>query len=249
MAAIPGKIVDAKTREPIIGATVILEGTVFGAGTDLDGRYTILNIPPGSYSLKVSAIGYGGINRKYVQVSIYLTTREDFELSEAAIQTQEVVAIAEKPLVQKDLTASTAVISSGQLQALPVTEFTQVLNLQAGYVGGHVRGGRKGEVGYWIDGVPVTDSYDGSNVVEVNKDMIQELQLISGAFNAEYGQAMSGIVNIATKDGGTDFHGSVSSYIGDYVSANDEIFKGIDKINPFAIRNFEIGRASCRERV
>ncbi len=236
---IAGKIVDAKTREPIIGATVLLEGTVFGAGTDLDGRYTILNIPPGTYSLKVSAIGYGGINRKNVQVSIDLTTREDFELSEAAIQTQEVVAIAEKPLVQKDLTASTAVISSDQLQTLPVTEFTQVLNLQAGYVGGHVRGGRKGEVGYWIDGVPVTDSYDGSNVVEVNKDMIQELQLISGAFNAEYGQAMSGIVNIATKDGGTDFHGSVSSYIGDYVSANDEIFKGIDKINPFAIRNFE----------
>lgn len=236
---ISGKVIDAKTREPIIGASVIIEGTVLGAGTDIEGKYTILNVPPGIYTIKVSAVGYGQISRKNVQVSIDLTTKEDFEMIEAAIQTQEVVAIAEKPLVQKDLTASTAVVTSSQLQALPVTEFTQVLNLQAGYIGGHVRGGRKGEVGYWIDGIPITDSYDGSNVVEVNKDMIQELQLISGAFNAEYGQAMSGIVNIATKEGGQEFHGSVSSYFGDYVSNHDDIFKGIDKINPFSIRNFE----------
>ena len=236
---IAGKILDLKTREPIIGASILVEGTVYGAGTDLDGRFTILNLSPGTYTIRVSAVGYGSMVRKNVQVSIDLTTREDFDLTEATIQTQEVVAIAEKPLVQKDLTASTAVVSSDQLQTLPVTEFSQVLNLQAGYVGGHVRGGRKGEVGYWIDGVPVTDAYDGSNVVEVNKDMIQELQLISGAFNAEYGQAMSGIVNIATKDGGTDFHGSASTYFGDYVSTHKDIFKGIDKIDPFSIRNFE----------
>jgi outer membrane receptor for ferrienterochelin and colicin len=236
---IAGKVVDVKTKEAVIGANVLIEGTSFGAATDLDGNYYIINIPPGTYTLKVSAVGYGGQSRKNVQVSIDLTSRQEFELTEAAIQTQEVVVVAEKPMVTKDLTASTAVVNSEQLQSLPVTEFTQVLNLQAGNVGGHVRGGRGGEVGYWIDGVPVTDVYDGSNVVEVNKDMIQELQMISGAFNAEYGQAMSGIVNIATKEGGDSYHGTISTYFGDYVSSHDDIFKGIDKINPAAIYNIE----------
>jgi outer membrane receptor for ferrienterochelin and colicin len=236
---IAGKIVDSKSKEPIIGASVLIDGTVMGAASDLDGNFNILNVPPGTYTLKVSAVGYGNSTRKNVKVSIDLTTREEFQLVESTVQTEEVVIVAEKPMVTKDLTASTAVVSADQLQALPVTEFSQVLNLQAGYVGGHVRGGRKGEVGYWIDGIPVTDVYDGGNVVEVNKDMIQELQMISGAFNAEYGQSMSAIVNIATKDGGDKLKGTISSYFGDYLSNGKDIFKRIDEFSPTAIRNFE----------
>ena len=236
---IAGRVIDSKTKEPVIGASVLIEGTRQGASTDLEGRYTIINVPPGNYTLRVSSIGYSNSVRTNVQVSIDLTSRQDFDLIESIIESDEVIVIAEKPLIRKDLTASTAVVGAEQLQTLPVTEFSQILNLQAGYVGGHVRGGRSGEVGYWIDGIPVTDAYDGSNVVEVNKDMIQELQLVSGAFNAEYGQAMSGIVNIATKEGGNEFHGSVSTYIGDYVSTHKDIFKGIDEINPVNIRNFE----------
>jgi outer membrane receptor for ferrienterochelin and colicin len=68
---------------------------------------------------------------------------------------------------------------------------------------------------YWIDGVPVTDAYDGSQVVEVNKNLVREVQLVSGAFNAEYGQAMSGIVNIAPRKGGKQYSGGVRAYGGD----------------------------------
>ncbi len=122
---------------------------------------------------------------------------------------------------------------------MPVTEFQEVLQLQAGIVGGSVRGGRQGEVVYAIDGVPVTDVYDGSTVVDVNANSIQELQFVSGAFNAEYGKALSGYVNIATKDGNNKFDGNVTSYIGEYVSQHNDIFRNIDDINPVNIYNFE----------
>jgi outer membrane receptor for ferrienterochelin and colicin len=238
---ISGKVSDARTKEALIGVNVVIEGTVLGAATDLDGNYMILNIPPGSYSVKASAVGYGGVTKTEVRVSIDLTTTLDFELSEVAIQAQEVVVVAERPLVQKDLTASTAIVNADQIKALPVTEFTQILSLQAGYMDGHLRGGRAGEISYWIDGVPVTDVYDKSLVIEVNKNLIQELQVISGAYNAEYGQAMSGIVNIATKEGGDKFGGSATTYAGDYASTHDGVFQGLGlkRFNPTRIRNFE----------
>jgi hypothetical protein len=122
---------------------------------------------------------------------------------------------------------------------LPVTEFSEILELQAGVVGGNVRGGRRGEVVYAIDGVPVTDVYDGSTVVDVNASSIQELQFISGAFNAEYGRALSAFVNLATKEGDNRFTGSVTTYFGDYFTQNENIFRGGKDFNPTAIRNFE----------
>jgi hypothetical protein len=237
---IAGTVKDKKTGEPLIGCNIVLEGTSMGAATDLDGRYTILNVPPGTYTIAVTLVGYLPTKIKEVRVNIDLTATIDVQLSETILELgQEVVIIAERPLVQRDQTAKTAIIGRDQLNALPVNEFSQVLSLQAGFVAGSLRGGRSGEVAYWIDGVPVTDVYDGSQVVEVNKNLVQEVQLVSGAFNAEYGQAMSGIVNIATREGGKKFTGSVSLYGGDYQSADKELFLGIDKFSPTAIRNIE----------
>lgn len=236
---IAGVVKDDKTGEELIGANVVIEGTTRGAATNVDGYFVILNVPPGKYTFVASAVGYNRKTVTNVNVSIDLTTTINFNLSSEVVQQEEVVVVAERPVIQKDLTAKTAVIGSDQIAALPVTEVSQLLSLQAGFVAGSLRGGRSGEVAYWIDGVPVTDVYDGSQVVEVNKNLIQELQLVSGAFNAEYGQAMSGIVNIATKEGSSKFTGSVGSYVGDYVSSHTDIFPGIDKVSPTAIRNFE----------
>ncbi len=236
---IAGVVKDDKTGEEIVGANVVIEGTTRGAATNVDGYFVILNVPPGKYTLVASAVGYNRKTVTNVSVSIDLTTTINFNLPSDVVQQEEVIVVAEKPIIQRDLTAKTAVIGNEQISALPVTEVSQVLSLQAGFVAGSLRGGRSGEVAYWIDGVPITDVYNGSQVVEVNKNLIQELQLVSGAFNAEYGQAMSGIVNIATKEGSSKFTGGVGSYIGDYVSSHTDVFPGIDKISPTAIRNFE----------
>lgn len=200
---ISGHIVDGSTKEPLAGASVLVVGTSLGAATDLDGRYVILDVPPGSCSVRVSEVGYQPMVLTDLRVSIDLTTVADFSLAESAITTQAVVVVAERPLIQKDMTSTTAVVDSKQIQSLPVTSFQDVLALQAGVVAGHYRGGRNGETTFMIDGVPVTDVYDGGTVINVNTNSIEEMQLVTGAFNAEYGQAMSGIVNIATKDGGS----------------------------------------------
>jgi outer membrane receptor protein involved in Fe transport len=217
-----------------------LLGTTQGAASDLDGYYAILNVKPGTYSLKASAIGYGAMTVSNIRVSIDLTSKVDFTLAESAVQlAKEVVVIAEKPIVTKDLTSSTAIVGAEDIAALPVTEFQEVLQLKAGIVGGTVRGGRRGEVVYAIDGVPMTDVYDGSTVVDVNANSIQELQFVSGAFNAEYGKALSGYVNIATKDGDDKFTGNFSTYVGGYYSTRTNIFRYLDHFKPLNIRNFE----------
>ncbi len=219
----------------------MVEGTSSGAATNIDGFYNILNLPPGKYTLIASAVGYNKKTITNVSVSIDQTTTIDFLVSSQVVEGEEVTITAVRPLVQKDQTAKTAVVGGEQIAALPVTEVAQVLQLQAGFVGGSLRGGRKGEVAYWIDGVPVTDNFNGSQVVEVNKNLVQELQLVSGAFNAEYGQAMSGIVNIATKEGGQKFTGGAGGYIGQYVTtySGDSLFPGLNKVDPAAIRNIE----------
>ena len=93
--------------------------------------------------------------------------------------------------------------------ALPVEEVSDVVQLQAGVTQGrdgqlHIRGGRSEEVAYVVDGVAMGDAYSGDLAVEVENSSVQELQVISGTFNAEYGRAMSGIVSIVTKDGGEE---------------------------------------------
>jgi outer membrane receptor protein involved in Fe transport len=236
---IAGVVKDAQTGETLVGVNVIVDGTTMGAATNVDGQYFILNIPPGKYALVASAVGYNKKTVANVAVSIDLTTTIDFQISSQVVESEEVTITATRPLVQRDLTAKTAVVGGEQISALPVTEVGQVLNLQAGFVDGKLRGGRSGEVAYWIDGVPVTDGFNGGQVVEVNKNLVQELQLVSGAFNAEYGQAMSGIVNIATKEGGPKFSGGAGAYIGQYVTTEKDLFPGLDKFDPTAIHNYE----------
>ncbi|MBC8401819.1 MAG: carboxypeptidase-like regulatory domain-containing protein, partial [Candidatus Marinimicrobia bacterium] len=193
---IAGRATDAATGEPMIGCNIIVQDIGLGAASDIDGNYYIINVPPGIYDIKAVMIGYSTVNLTGVEVASDFTTQANFELPTEVLKGQEVTVVAVKPLINRDLTASTSVVSSADFEALPVTEISEALELQAGFVDGHLRGGRSGEVSYWIDGVPMTDVYDGGTVVDVNKNAVEEMQLISGAFNAEYGQAMSGIVNI-----------------------------------------------------
>ncbi|NUN69239.1 MAG: TonB-dependent receptor [Bacteroidetes bacterium] len=236
---IVGTVIDAKSGEPLPGVNIILVGTSYGAVSDFEGNFLILNLQPGVYTIRASSIGYTPVSYSNIQVKSDLTTKQDFKLSEETVIGDEVVITAERPLVQKDLTATTAVVGGDDIKQLPVTEIGQVIGLQAGNVAGSIRGGRSGETAYWIDGVPVTDAFNGSAVVDVNPSMVQELQVLSGAFNAEYGQAMSGIVNIVTREGAEKYTGSITAYAGDFLSNHSDIFKGIQKFEPLNIRNIE----------
>ena len=235
---IAGRVTDAENGDAVIGAAVMIEGSSLGAAADINGDYFILNIPPGDVTLRVTAIGYGPRTIQGVHVISDQTSTINFALSVEAISTSEVIVTAEKKLIEADRTFATSTVSSSDIQALPVTTLGQVIEIQAGVVDGHFRGGRSNEVMYLVDGISVTDAYDNSQGTQVDNKVVQELQVISGTFNAEYGQAMSGVVNIITKEGAKDYHGSVTSEFGDYVSTHDDIWMNINDVTPMAVQDY-----------
>lgn len=233
---IAGSVVDAQTNEPLIGANVVLQGTTMGASSDVDGQYFILNIPPGKYTLVTSSVGYAKIEIGNVAVVVDQTTRIDFKLQSAAVQLSDVTVTAERPLVQRDLTSTVSSVSGDQLSQLPLEDVASVVNLQAGVVDGHFRGGRSNEVKYLIDGVAVNDVFSGGSTLQAEVNSIQEIQILSGTFNAEYGEALSGVVNQVTKIAGDSYEGEISGYTGDYVTSRVGLFKTMSQDLP--IGNF-----------
>ena len=236
---ISGKITD-EDGEAVIGANAILEGTYLGAAADIDGYFYINNIPPGEYRLIVSAVGYQKTIVENIIVKIDLTTKIDVTLYSTSVQLkQEVVVRAERPLVQKDLTSTSATISAGDIKMMPVESVNQIINLQAGVVGGHFRGGRSNEVAYLVDGISVTDAFNNSLSLQVENSSIRQMEVISGTFNAEYGQAMSGIVNIVTNDGSQKYEGSVEGYVGNYFTNHTDLFQNLDQADRVASQNLQ----------
>ncbi len=239
-----GKVTDAATGEALPFVNIIILGTNLGAASDIDGNYVILNIPPGRYTVRVQSVGYQPVEMENVPISIDLTTTRDFELKETAVELEAVVVEGRRDMIQKDITSSQALISAEEIENLPVAEFEDVLQLQAGVTRGadgsfHIRGGRSQEIAYWVNGVSITDAYDNSRGIEIDNSSVQELQVISGTFNAEYGNAMSGIINTVTKEGGTKFNGDVKVYSSDYVSDFTSYFPHIDEVDPLANHNLQ----------
>ena len=230
-----GLVKDADTGEPLIGCNIILEGTYIGISSNEKGEFIVLNIPPNSYTVRFEMIGYKKLLQKGVSISSDKTTHIDANMESSVISGEEIVVLAKRKLIQFDVTQSEAIITSEELEGMPVTEVNEVLRLQGGVTidaggGLHMRGGRSSEVSYMVDGVPMSDSYDGGIGVQIENDNIQELQVISGTFNAEYGRALTGVVNMVTKNGGKTFEGSIHIYAGDYQSA-DNIYQNLNKFD------------------
>ncbi|MEM6782503.1 MAG: TonB-dependent receptor [Bacteroidota bacterium] len=233
---IAGVVTDFTTGEPLPGVNVVIEGTTTGASTDFDGEFVIIGVRPGSYTLVASYIGFAQKSITGVRVNVDLTTRINFELREEAFEGQEVVVTADRDLVRRDLTSSEFRVTSDQIENLPVQEVGDILSAQAGVTtsggGIHIRGGRSKEIAYFVDGVRVSDAYDGSVSVQIENDGIEELQIIAGTFNAEYGQAMSGIINVVTKDPANEFSGNIDVFSGTYAvtgSGGEDLLRGANE--------------------
>jgi outer membrane receptor protein involved in Fe transport len=228
---IQGRIIEAGTGETLIGATVLIQGTSQGASADIDGFYRILNVRPGTYTLEFRYVGYSTRIVENVLVRTDLNTEINIELALEAFQGQEVIVQAEREVIIKDLTSSESRVSRDQIEKLPVQEVSDIIQLQAGVTVGpggsiHIRGGRASEVAYIVDGVRVTDDYDRSAGLRVENGAIEELQVVSGTFNAEFGQAMSGIVNIVSRSGTNDWRSNINIWGGDYGTGNQRLFAG-----------------------
>ena len=228
-----GTITQKSDNAPAVGVNIMIADTYLGAASGQDGRFVILNIPPGTYSVRVDAIGFAPVVLQNVRITTSQTTEINIKLDESVVEGQEVTVVAERPLIQKDLTASQRVTTAKEIADMPVESFLGVLSTHAGVNKSadgalHVRGGRSNEVGYYIGGVSMSNPFfTNSLAVGLSNKALEEMKLVSGAFNAEYGNAMSGVVNVKVKDGGKKYQGSLSYYTGDYNSNAEDIFPNI----------------------
>jgi outer membrane receptor protein involved in Fe transport len=199
-----GTVLDADGK-PIPGVTVLVFGKGIGAFTDTKGQYDILNVPAGTHEIRFTHIAYRALTYTNILVSADQTTRLDAKLESTTVSMQAIEIQAERPIVDVNLTSMRATVTSEEIEALPVQDLNDVVNLQAGVVDGHVRGGRIGEVQYQVDGVSINNPFSNESTLRIDRSLLQEVQVISGVFDAEYGQAMSGVVNAVLKDGTKDF--------------------------------------------
>ncbi|MBI5474911.1 MAG: carboxypeptidase-like regulatory domain-containing protein, partial [Ignavibacteriae bacterium] len=211
---IKGKVTDKESKEALVGANLTLVGTSYGAATNIEGEYLILNIPAGVYTVKATYVGYATTSITKVTVNSDFTTELNVSMTPEAVAIGQVEIIAERPLVKKDYTNTTTIKSAEEINQLPIRGVTNVVGLQASVVQNegsnllYVRGGRSSEVAYLIDGVPVNNPLSGNasqSFTNINQNNVEELQVQTGGFNAEYGSAMSGLINLNTKSGGTKY--------------------------------------------
>jgi outer membrane receptor protein involved in Fe transport len=232
---IAGTIRDKANNEPLIGANVSVKGTSLGASTDMDGRFFILRVPPGIVDLQVTSVGYQSVTVTGIRVQIDLTAEINVKLEQTSVELEGVTITAEQKMVQKDVTSTRRTVSQNTIRNTPgLDATTDIFKLQAGAVltaapptlrmadgtqlqvrdeslqDVHIRGGRGGEILYMVDGMPMTHPiYGGRSVMDLNLVDVESVELLTGAFNAEYGQAQSGVVNIVTKSGGEHYKGGI----------------------------------------
>ncbi|MBK7866538.1 MAG: TonB-dependent receptor [Ignavibacteriales bacterium] len=234
-----GRVTD-ENGQALIGATIIIEGTNKGAVTDYDGYYAVLNMRAGTYSAEFRYTGFQSKKIESISISTDQTTKIDVTLQSTSFITETVVVTAEKPLVEFNQTSSVVNVSKEEIDLLPVQDLGQIVNLQAGVVDGHFRGGRLGEVQYQVDGVSINNPFNNSSTLLLDKSVLQEVQVISGTFDAKYGQAMSGVVNAVLRTGSDKFEYSGEFYGGSYYTTDNERYPNVDKLRPLGIQNYQL---------
>ncbi|HEY5614528.1 MAG TPA: TonB-dependent receptor [Bacteroidota bacterium] len=198
-----GRIVDKQAGSPLVGVNIVILGQPQGGTTDAEGYYQIKNIRAGVYDVRYSIVGYKTVVMKGVTILPDLRTRMDIQMDVTTIELDVIEVRAEQPLIQKDLAATAYSIGDIKLNKLPISAFQEVLSLQPGTtVEGNVRGGKTTEVVFLVDGLPVQDVVGGGIGTSLPRSSISGLTIHTGGFDAEYGNALSGVVNVVTKTGG-----------------------------------------------
>ncbi len=225
---ISGHVSDGSSGEALPGVQVIINGSDRGAVCDASGIFILVNIPPGHYDLRFEMIGYAKQIVTGVPVIIDLQTQIDVELELATLSGQTVIVESKTKDLTRQITSTTRFISPEQLNNMPVQNYQELVEAQPGVAAGHVRGGRKTELVYLVDGIPIQNIVDGKIGTELPNTAIIDISVQTGGFTAEYGNAMSGVVNILTKEGQDQFFLKAQAHLLDY-SQDPRPFNSSDK--------------------
>ena len=206
-ATIQGLVKDKQTGEPLIGATVVLVGTYKGAYADAEGRFTLKDLNPGTYTLRVTYVGYNEVLLTGLTVKADQTLSLIIPMSPVGTTIQTVEIIGEKPVVNLESGKSDLRVSGEEIRQTTAVDVTTMASLMPGVAqtldGLQIRGGRVYETQYVIEGVNAQDPLAGTGFgVEVSQVAIEEMEVITGGMDAEYGDGTSGVVAVRLREGG-----------------------------------------------
>jgi outer membrane receptor protein involved in Fe transport len=197
-------VTDAATGQPLPGVNIVVKDQYMGAASDADGYFVILNLLPGVYTLEAIMVGYTAAKVLEVKVFMDQTTVVDFKLKEETIEIEEIEVIAERPVVERDVAASRANISYQEIESLPVSTITSVIGLQAGVEGMSFRGSGSDETAWIVNGMTLRDERNNAPVTNMSFTSVEEIQVQTGGFSAEFGNLRAGIINVITREGSKD---------------------------------------------
>ncbi|MFZ1518070.1 MAG: TonB-dependent receptor [Ignavibacteriaceae bacterium] len=227
---IVGKVLDKESGEALIGANVLIEGTNLGAATDVSGDYVILNIPPGSYTITAKYIGFRDVRIENIKVSVNLTTEANFDLPSETYETETVIVVAPKPLINKNTTNQISVIRSEDLENMPIRGINAIVGTQAGVVTQgdnlYVRGSRSDAIAFYVDGVLINNPVTGGSTTGIINNAIEEIQVQAGGYPAEFGGANGGIVSSSTRAGSEVYRIGIEAITDNFSSAGKEVLGG-----------------------
>ena len=203
--SLSGVVIDATTKEPLIGATVLIVGTYKGTITDENGNFKISDIKPGDYTIKMIYIGYA--EKAYNGIRIKTgenTLNADMSEITSTIKTIEIVG--EKELVNLEDAKSEVTITDKEIKEMNVREIQDVVKMQNGVSqnpdGLQIRGGRINETQFMIDGVSAKDPLAGTSFgVSVPTGSVLSVNVITGGMDAQYGDGTAGAVITKIKEG------------------------------------------------
>ncbi|MCC7232406.1 MAG: TonB-dependent receptor [Bacteroidia bacterium] len=211
-AEIRGFVYEEETSEPSIYTSVYLKGTTYGNQTNLDGFFSISKIPPGSYVLTVTSVGYDTIKSDITVKAGEIVTKKLY-LKKSAIQMKEVQVSAENEEKKTDVRVSVNKITPREMRQVPTTggepDLAQYLSVLPGVIssgdqGGqlYIRGGTPIQNKVLLDGMIIYNPFHSIGIYSVfDADIIRGVDVYTGGFNAEYGDRISSVMDITTRDG------------------------------------------------
>jgi hypothetical protein len=221
-----GTVTDKESGEPLIGANVTIEGTSLGASSDLNGEYIILSVPPGTYTVKASYIGYSPYTISNIRISSNITMNQDFALSSTAIQVEAVEVVAQRPLIQRNTTNTVRVSTQEEIRYIPYRGIQNIVALEAGVVQQngvlYIRGSRSGNIAFFVDGANTTNPYFNNENVSLIQEALEEVQLQTGGYTAELGGAGGGLLRSTMRSGGPTYKASLDISTDDFAGPGNK---------------------------
>jgi outer membrane receptor protein involved in Fe transport len=229
--AVAGQVRQSESGAGLGGAQVLVDDRVGGVA-DTAGRYRVRAVRTGWHRISARQIGYRGVVLDSVFVPAGATVTVDFDLEANPLELEPLVVTAPYDAVLDPLATSTEQkISAEDLRDLPISTLEEALALSAGSVGSSYRGGRIGQESFILDGLGVKNQLDASSGglgLQIPPDLLSEASLVTNGFSARFGQALSGLVNVVTREPGERWEGRLA-YEGDRPFGGS-LDRGLDRL-------------------